>query len=348
MWIGYARTNLNYCNSTAIYLQLSHPNCLHLFLKLSVYCSEKRLLCLVLMARTILLTYLYTHCHFVSLLQLKLLILSIGTYIISPSDSFKLVNQPVTLKSGFEQLSRSLMMTSPSTAILESPSAERNKGPIWDVLSQRVITDVGPIRSVLEIAAGCGVHTIYLASQLLQMQQHEEQTPRVMMSWLPTDPDHTSRLSIDERVRTCTDEQLRRVIQSAQPLTLNEQGCVENYWSSDKTTRFSFSHGSVDLVISINQIHISPWSATVGLMRIASQLLKEGGALYCYGPYKEGGTAVESNIRFDQSLRDRDPSWGLRDLEQVITTASKFGLSFKEKVKMPANNLSVIFIKKTA
>jgi hypothetical protein len=288
--------------------------------------------------------------NFVSLLQLQLLILSICTNIIHPSVSFRLFhqsfNQPAILKSGFQLLSSSLMMTSPSTYVLESPSAERNKGPIWDVLSKRVIADVGPICSVLEIAAGCGVHTIYLASQLLQMQQQEQQTPSLRMTWLPTDPDHASRLSIDERVRTCSDDRLRRIIQLAQPLTLNEQGCVENYWNSENSTRFSFTHGSVDLVISINQIHISPWSATVGLMRTASQLLKEGGALYCYGPYKEGGTAVESNIRFDQSLRDRDPSWGLRDLEQVISTASKFGLAFKEKVNMPANNLSVIFIRK--
>jgi hypothetical protein len=236
-------------------------------------------------------------------------------------------------------------MTPPFASILESPSAERNKGPIWDVLSQKVIPVIGPIHRVVEIAAGCGVHTIYLVSRLLQQQQQQQQqTPS--FTWLPTDPDYASRLSIDERVRSCSDNRLKQTIQPAQPLTLNEQGSVEDYWSNETTARFFITRGSVDLVISINQIHISPWSATVGLMRTASQLLKEGGVLYCYGPYKECGTAVESNLMFDQSLRARDPSWGVRDLEQVITTASEYGLLFREKVNMPANNLSVIFIKR--
>ena len=43
-------------------------------------------------------------------------------------------------------------------------------------------------------------------------------------------------------------------------------------------------------------IHISPWEATIGLFKVASQKLKKGGILYCYGPYKENGTAVESNL----------------------------------------------------
>jgi hypothetical protein len=43
-------------------------------------------------------------------------------------------------------------------------------------------------------------------------------------------------------------------------------------------------------------IHISPWEATVGLMKTAGQKLKKGGALYLYGPYKQGGTCVESNL----------------------------------------------------
>ena len=38
---------------------------------------------------------------------------------------------------------------------------------------------------------------------------------------------------------------------------------------------------------------------------------------YLYGPYKrEGFATVPSNQAFDRSLRDRNPNWGLRDLER--------------------------------
>mmetsp|Transcript_24297 Transcript_24297/g.34835 ORF Transcript_24297/g.34835 Transcript_24297/m.34835 type:complete len:281 (-) Transcript_24297:1884-2726(-) len=227
----------------------------------------------------------------------------------------------------------SLRMTPPASSVLESPSAERNKGPIWDALFHKVLPVVGTISRVVEIAAGCGVHTIYFASQLHNHQQNQS------FSWLPTDPDYASRLSIDERVRVCSDNRLKACIQPAQALTLNEQGSEEHFdWSN--------THGGLDLIISINLIHISPWSASIGLMRTASQLLKMGGVLYCYGPYKEGGTAVESNLAFDQSLRSRNPSWGVRNLEDVILLAAEYGLVLNERVQMPANNLSVIFVKK--
>eukprot|EP00568_Trieres_chinensis_P009756 CAMPEP_0183310042 /NCGR_PEP_ID=MMETSP0160_2-20130417/28511_1 /TAXON_ID=2839 ORGANISM="Odontella Sinensis, Strain Grunow 1884" /NCGR_SAMPLE_ID=MMETSP0160_2 /ASSEMBLY_ACC=CAM_ASM_000250 /LENGTH=81 /DNA_ID=CAMNT_0025474185 /DNA_START=1 /DNA_END=246 /DNA_ORIENTATION=+ len=80
-------------------------------------------------------------------------------------------------------------------------------------------------------------------------------------------------------------------------------------------------------------------------MSCASAALKPGGMLYCYGPYKVGGTAVESNLRFDLSLRMRDPSWGVRDIEEVTKVAKENGLELWRTVEMPANNLSVIFRK---
>ena len=63
-----------------------------------------------------------------------------------------------------------------------------------------------------------------------------------------------------------------------------------------------------------------------------------------YGPYKRDGVhTAESNARFDLSLRSRDPSWGVRDLEAVVESAEGAGLSFRELVAMPANNYMVIF-----
>ena len=50
------------------------------------------------------------------------------------------------------------------------------------------------------------------------------------------------------------------------------------------------------MITCINMIHIAPFDATLGLMKCAGKVLKRGGRLMCYGPYKVGGTAVESNL----------------------------------------------------
>jgi len=49
--------------------------------------------------------------------------------------------------------------------------------------------------------------------------------------------------------------------------------------------------------------------------------------------------------RFDASLKSRNSSWGVRDLETVVEVATENGLDFVEKISMPANNLSVFYRK---
>ena len=76
----------------------------------------------------------------------------------------------------------------------------------------------------------------------------------------------------------------------------------------------------------------------------AATTLLPGSPVYLYGPYKrEGLQTAPSNQAFDQSLRDRDPNWGLRDLEAVAATAQTLGFSGPVITEMPANNLSVVF-----
>jgi hypothetical protein len=52
------------------------------------------------------------------------------------------------------------------------------------------------------------------------------------------------------------------------------------------------------------------------------------------------------NRNFDESLKARDASWGVRDLESVLELANENGLVLVKKIEMPANNLSLIFSKK--
>lgn len=49
--------------------------------------------------------------------------------------------------------------------------------------------------------------------------------------------------------------------------------------------------------------------------------------------------------KFDEALRSRNPSWGVRNLEEVTAIAKKEGLEMVQSVEMPANNLSVLFRK---
>jgi hypothetical protein len=96
-------------------------------------------------------------------------------------------------------------------------------------------------------------------------------------------------------------------------------------------------------ILCINMLHISPWSATRGLMRGAGLLLAGGGVLYLYGAYKRDGRhTAPSNAAFDASLRAQNPEWGVRDLEAVVAEAEANGFALAEVVEMPANNLALV------
>jgi Protein of unknown function (DUF938) len=115
----------------------------------------------------------------------------------------------------------------------------------------------------------------------------------------PSDPDPDARLSVAVWVKDTGVTNVRA------PIALDALHAV---WPI----------ASADGIICINMIHISPWEATVGLIKGAAAILPSRSPLYLYGPYKrEGFETVPSNQAFDQSLRDRDPNWGLRDLEAV-------------------------------
>jgi SAM-dependent methyltransferase len=195
-----------------------------------------------------------------------------------------------------------------------APAAERNRDAILAVLT-RVLPESGV---VLEIASGTGQHAVHCAAAL----------PRVV--WQPSDPDAASRDSI---AAWRAHAGLANV---DPPLALD---VMNEDWGID----------AADALVCINMIHISPWQATEALMRGASRRLRAGGVLYLYGPYRRNGVhTAPSNEAFDAQLRATDPRWGVRDLEAVRALAEANGFTLSEIVDMPANNLSVIFIKDAA
>jgi len=236
-------------------------------------------------------------------------------------------------------LSDSATVFSAASKRLESPSAERNKDPIWGVLSTKVIPNLSREASwtILETAAGAGVHTEYFSFQLLGSGDGAS-----AFVWHATDPTEEALQSIEARIAEHSG--LGDVVASPKKLTLGAAGIDKDASCSDP-----LPDAPLDLLLSINMIHISPWEATLGLMRVAGEQLREpsdesdGGYLYCYGPYKQDGIVVPSNENFDKSLKSRNPAWGVRNLADVVKAAENEGLELVEKVDMPANNTSLIF-----
>jgi hypothetical protein len=195
--------------------------------------------------------------------------------------------------------------------LLTSPAAERNKDPILTVL-ETVLPAQG---SVLEIASGSGQHVCFFAAELPGIR------------WQPTEPDAASREAIEIRVREAA---LGNV---EPPIALDVHA---PRWPVDS---------AYDAVVCINMVHISPWSATNALCLGAARHLRQGGKLVLYGPYLENGTAVQSNLDFDATLKRRNLEWGLRELDDVSRVAALHGLHRQQVVRMPANNLTVVFSK---
>ena len=206
------------------------------------------------------------------------------------------------------------MSIRPSSAALLSSAVARNRDPILAVL-RRVLPDRG---TVLEIASGTGEHAAYFAAQL----------PTLI--WQPSDVDPEALTSIEAHRAAANAPNLRA------PVML------------DVTTP-AWPVLQADAVVSMNMIHISPWTAAQGLMAGAGRLLAAGAPLYLYGPFKENGEhTAPSNAAFDASLKARDPQWGVRDLGDVRALADSHGFDFVERVAMPANNLSLVFRRRAA
>ncbi len=193
-------------------------------------------------------------------------------------------------------------------AKLGSPAANRNRGPILAVLA-RVLPTEG---TVLEIASGSGQHVVFFADALPALR------------FVPSDPDPSARDSIEAHRA----EAGLANVEAALALDVRET---------------PWPIATCDAVVAINMVHISPWEATLALLDGAAARLPAGGPLVLYGPYRVGGVhTAESNARFDEGLRARDPAWGVRDLEAVLAAAAERGLVESERVAMPANNLTVV------
>jgi SAM-dependent methyltransferase len=201
---------------------------------------------------------------------------------------------------------------------LDAAAFHRNHEPIWAVLSGRL---AGASGDVLEVGSGTGQHVVEFARKAPHLR------------WWPSDHDERNLESIQAWRRHANLPN----VEAARRLDL----CAPEWGLSAQD---SAALSDLPAIFGANVLHISPWRTTRGLMEGAARRLRAGGRLFVYGPFKRGGRhTAESNEAFDRSLRERNPEWGVRDVDEVRQVAEEHGLRLAEIETMPANNLTLIF-----
>jgi len=183
-----------------------------------------------------------------------------------------------------------------------SQACENNKAAIGDYL-QRYFADVD---YVLEVGSGTGQHGAHFSSLL----------PHVR--WQPTDRE-PYLADIRQWVEHCN----RQNFLAPLPLDVNKPWPV--------------AHSSA--VFSANTVHIMAWTEVESFFTGLASVLDRGGLFCLYGPFNYGGNySSDSNARFDQWLKQRDPLSGIRDIEAIRVLAINAGLQLVDDQAMPANN----------
>lgn len=192
-----------------------------------------------------------------------------------------------------------------------SPAAERNRGPIGEVLLRWLPPDA----RVLEVGAGTGQHAAWFHALLPDL------------AWQATD--------LPEQLEGIRARLKAEAPALAEPLAL--EVTVQSQWPE----------GPWDAVYTANTLHIMPWDHTPALLRRAAERVRPGGLLVIYGPFRDGERFdAESNRRFDESLRRRNSDMGIRDVLKVRREAESTGWTAEAEIAMPANNRILIFRRK--
>jgi hypothetical protein len=199
-------------------------------------------------------------------------------------------------------------------ARLFSPSAARNRDAIADLLAGLL-----PRKArVLEIGSGSGEHAVAVCQR------------RPDIVWQPSDPDARSRESQDAWAAETAVNML-----PALDLDATRPG-----WD-DALGRF-------DALVCLNVIHIAPWAVAEAIAAASQTCIADGGLVYLYGPYLEGEATAPSNLDFDRSLKSRNPAWGVRARSDVEALFAAAGWAQPQRHEMPANNLSLVFRRRSS
>jgi len=192
-----------------------------------------------------------------------------------------------------------------------SEACERNKEPILRVLEE-AFKDA---RTVLEIGSGTGQHSVYFAGGL----PHLTWQPSDVAGYLPG-------------IRLWTGE--AGLPNLLDPIVLD-------------VSVLPWKAGRFEGIFTANTMHIMSEPLIESFFHGLESALEEGGTLCVYGPFNYGGKYTsESNQRFDEFLRSRDPESGIRDYEWVNSLAGSAGLTLVSDHEMPANNRLLVWRKR--
>jgi SAM-dependent methyltransferase len=206
---------------------------------------------------------------------------------------------------------------------LDAAAFHRNHAAIWAVLQPFLAGRTG---DVVEAGSGTGQHVVDFARH----------TPKI--TWWPSDLNEKHLRSIEAWRAHSGLSNIKP------PLRIDLSDPVWCSSMHDDNGQGNFGPQKLLAVFCANVIHIAPWRVAEGLFAGAGRFLRADGRLFLYGPFKRGGrhTAV-SNAVFDTSLRERDPEWGVREVEALEQLAANAGLVLVQTAEMPANNLILVF-----
>jgi cyclopropane fatty-acyl-phospholipid synthase-like methyltransferase len=200
-----------------------------------------------------------------------------------------------------------------------STSSDRNKAAIL----QRMKFLLPSSGTVLEVASGTGQHAIHMATQMPGIK------------WQPTNLEADQLLSVEAWM---AEFPLTNILS---PLLLN---ACDDRWPVESA---EYEAAPVIAVFNANMIHISPWEVCLGLINGAGRLLRTGGKLFLYGPYKiDGQHTAPSNLEFEGWLNSLNPEFGVRDIADVAAVADSNGLTHIKSYDMPMNNFFQVFEKR--
>jgi SAM-dependent methyltransferase len=206
----------------------------------------------------------------------------------------------------------------PPDGRLDAPAFHRNHQAIWEVLRQFLAGESG---DVVEAGSGTGQHAVEFARG----------APEIV--WWPSDVN-------DQHLKSIEAWRVHAALPNLRPPLRIDLS--DSRWCPEMQN--GNGPGELLAVFCANVIHIAPWRVAEGLFAGAGRYLRVGGRLFLYGPFKRGGEhTASSNVAFDKSLRDNNPEWGVRDIDDLEKLAKNAGLLLVERVAMPANNFILVF-----
>ena len=189
-----------------------------------------------------------------------------------------------------------------------SESCNQNRDPILDVLKHQL----GVSKSVLEIGSGTGQHAVYFAKNLPHLVWHTSDCRPYLSGiqmWIEEANLDNVRIPIELDVNQPT-------------------------WPDH----------DIDAIFTANSVHIMNGEEVVSLFAGVGENLNVGGLFIVYGPFNYNRCYTsESNARFDNWLKSRDPLSGIKDFEEIDQLAQKAAMQLVDDIEMPANNRLLIW-----